>query len=352
MRESLRTDTPALLEATETFATALYVGPGLEALAASLSGTQADRLVAFALPAAAKALRVPTASAPLARIEIHPALLSRSSGTASLQDFNIKGYAALRPATGLKRIFPGLRETRQTSIDTISPSEALEQARLEGSDNLLILGASGFEMEVLDAVLPTKGQPPFSRIVLMLPDAVLYEGGSTGAALATRLEQAGYRRSRTDSSDPDMPVAAFDLDRAGQEARMVLAERDRIIAALTDRLDRLADDLKEVQAQRDRALTDAETALAAARAEAKGLRRELDQAQAAAQDLRQQNAALTAARAELQADAEAERADLAEITAEKDTAQHRLGDLEGALAAARAEAEGLRQELDQAQAAA
>ncbi|WP_418595819.1 hypothetical protein, partial [Ponticoccus sp. (in: a-proteobacteria)] len=91
-----------------------------------------------------------------------------------------------------------------------------------------------------------------------------------------------------------------------------------------------------------------EGALAAARAEAEGLRQELDQAQAAAQDLRQKNAALTAARAESQADAEAERADLAEITAEKDTAQHRLGDLEGALAAARAEAEGLRQELDQA----
>lgn len=277
------TDFTAALAAPHRFATALYLGPGLEAVAGQLSGRHADRLVAFTLSGAQMARRA-QADGAFSHVAFHPALLSVPGEDAALHDFNIKGHAALRPATGLRDVFPGLRATTQGRVETIAPQDALDKAALDDSGNLLILGATGFEMEVLDAVLDTEGQRRFARIILMLPGMALYAGASDGQALADRLEAASYRRVWTDASDPDMPVVAFDLDAAS------LADRSEI-ATLNTRLEEMATALEEARAEGEAAQRRASEAAAARNA----LGRKLEAAEARMDEL---SAALDTARRE------------------------------------------------------
>lgn len=277
------TDFTPALDAPHRFATALYVGPGLEAIAGRLADGHATRLVAFTLPGTQMARRAQAGGA-FPPVALHPALLSAPDADATLRDFNIKGHAALRPATGLRDVFPGLRETAQSRVETIAPQVALDMAALDESGNLLILGATGFEMEVLDAVLDAEGPPRFARIILMLPSVALYAGARDGQALADRLEAACYRRVWTDASDPDMPVAAFDLDAAR------LADR-REITALNTRLEEMTAALEEARAEGETAQRRASEAAAARNA----LGRKFEAAEARMDEL---SAALDTARKE------------------------------------------------------
>ena len=227
--------TPALI-AQKRFTTALYFGPGLEAVVRALSGNHAEKIVAFTTYTAKNALLHPKIDE-FSQSDIHQALLSTDASNTALQEFNINDYASLRPATGLRQFFPGLCETKQSHVDTISPQQALENAALEGTNNLLILGAMGFEMEALNAFLAADGPHFFSRIILLLPTTALYSSGSNGEMLAERLEQASYRCIWSDTSDPDMPIAAFDLDHARLNDRALLKEKDQEISAMNGRLE-------------------------------------------------------------------------------------------------------------------
>ncbi|MEP2320968.1 MAG: hypothetical protein ABJI18_09530, partial [Lentilitoribacter sp.] len=173
MLASQYTDFAAALAAPKRFTTALYFGPGLVALVQALSCLHAENLVAFTTPITKKGL-LRLKENEFLQSNIHQTLVSTGAGNATLHEFNIRDYASLRSATGLKQIFPGLRETRQTTMDAIAPKRALEEAGLEGTNNLLILGAMGFEMEVLNAVLAADRPHIFSRIILILPAMALY----------------------------------------------------------------------------------------------------------------------------------------------------------------------------------
>ena len=316
-------DCAAALTASEKFMTALYLGPGLETFAKALSGDHATRLAAFTTPAAEKALFQHDTET-FRHAAIHQSLLSDKGGRSALQDFNISGHASLRPATGLRQIFPGLRETKQINVETIDSQKMLESAALEGAHNLLILGATGFEMETLDAALTKDGPPIFSRIILLLPSLALYRGSHDGAALAERLEQASYRCVWKDASDPDLPIAAFDIDRIRLADRAALAQRDRDIAVLNDRLERFSRDLDDIRGQRDTAqrnLAAAKTAHEAARAEAQEQERaRLDELQASLTAVQKEKDSAIDARVAAETQRAELKAQLRELKSEHDAA--------------------------------
>lgn len=316
MNDKLKSNVLHLLEAEKSFSTALYAGPGLEPLVASLSGTLAERIVAFTVPTSAQSLLRSSFAEP-SQIEYHAALLSEQSGAAKVQNFNIGCYSSLRSATGLKQLFPGLRETTQIDIDTISAEDALELASLRGNNNLLILGAFGCEMDILNVALSTEGTQTFARIILMVPEIAMFEGGFTGDALSDRLEQASYRRVWTDRSDPDMPIAAFDLDISRSADRAALVEREQSINALGAKLDQLMVDINNIQSQRDVARTETAKAL-----------QERDQARELAQDLDQKKEALKAELAEAQAKIAAELDEVSALRSQRNAANERLQELE------------------------
>lgn len=236
--------------ATRAFDTALYLGPGLGDIALSLSSAHAKRLVAFCDAATCRRLGAQGADSPI-DIASHPAIVSPLDNTYGMHAYNVQGFASVRPATGLNEIFPGLREGPRVNVETRPVQAALEEADLTGRNNLLILGANGCEADVLDALAQTEGGPLFSRIILPLPNLSLYESSQNGAFLTTKLEAECYRQIWVDDSDPDLPLAAFDLDETLLKHRAELAERDTQIDVLTDKVEELTSSLKDLQDQHD-----------------------------------------------------------------------------------------------------
>ncbi|MEL7090190.1 MAG: hypothetical protein AAFN94_00510 [Pseudomonadota bacterium] len=245
--------------ATRPFDTVLYLGPGLARAALALSGADAKRLVAFA---DAKTHRLLTAPGGDTRPETtsHLAIVSPTGTEGGLYDHTMMGFASVRAATGLKTLFPGLQAQPQTPVETRALTDAVNSAGITGTHNLLILGATGCEGDILQALAASEQLQLFSRILLPLPSLPLYENSHDGPAMAAQLDAACYTRIWTDTEDPDLPLAAFDLDQVRQADRAALADRDARIASLTDQLDQLTRTLDETRDAHNAALNSAKTA--------------------------------------------------------------------------------------------
>jgi chromosome segregation ATPase len=370
MEDVQHCDADALLSAAQPFDTALYLGPGLRALAQSLSDRHAKHLIAFTDVKAHRSFS--TQGAGELSIVTQPTLVTPSGKETGIHSYNVQGFNSLRPATRLREIFPGLREGPQIPVETITLSTALEEAGLKGSGNLLILGTNGYEADILQALAQSDSLSLFDRIILPLPSLPFYENSRDGTSLAAMMEAHCYRHGGEDPSDPDMPIAAFDLDHSRLADRAALAERDRDIAVLTDRLDRLTSDLKEVQTQRNAAKSEAEslgtaletlqaqhdmaraelgeveTSVETAQTEKESIAQKLEEAHSRATELEQQIETLKQERSEAVAEREETRAALTNLRSEHDMARTKLGDTQASLEAAQKEKETTARQLDEA----
>jgi hypothetical protein len=226
------------------------------------------------------------------RIAVLPLAVGGQAGVQDFYLFNAAVHSSLRKPTGLKDLFPGLRRTGVTQVDTLDMAGLMRQVNLpdEGA-HVLIIDAAGEEQTVVQGLIEAEVLSRFDHIILRGADMPLYEGAVAIDEIVPSLEKAGYSvRARTDAV-ADFPqvylwrdalkventelkaqlaadearIAELETAHAAQQARAVKAE-----GAWRDVKNRLDAHLAQAEetavahaAQKSRA-EDAEKALAAA----------------------------------------------------------------------------------------
>lgn len=322
-------------------------------------------------------------------IRVLPFALGTATGEAELRVFNLPGMASLHAPTGLKALFPGLRELRRVRVRTVAAAEALATLPDLPDPLHVHIDAPGSEEAILAGLAAAGLLARTARLDLRCGREALFEGAPDLGAIQARLLGEGLVPAGTDLSDPDLPRATFvqgDFPRlravqaelAEVQARLAEAEAARVEAvaaaealrgalsareaefkALSDRAEWRRRRIAELEAA-GRAEDEAARARAAELAEVQGRLAAAEQALRAAEDraaglsdrLAAREAELTAAvekaeeRARRIAELEAEArkaADVADAAARRQTElEHRLGLLQADLRRAEGQIEILK----------
>ena len=138
---------------TRPLGTVLAVGPTGAGLLAGLPQGAAQRIILTeADPIKAQRLLRKHDGNPA--VTIVDAAITAATGPVTLHRFNLPQAAALRPASGLKTLFPGLLETGRIEVPTRTIEAVLEKSDLEAEkEHVLILGAAGEELDLIDVLI-------------------------------------------------------------------------------------------------------------------------------------------------------------------------------------------------------
>ena len=234
---------------TRPLGTVLAVGPTGAGLLVGLPQDAAPRVILTeADPIQAQKLRRRHDGNPA--VTVVEAAITAAPGPVTLHRFNLPQAAALRPASGLKTLFPGLRETGGIEVPTRTIAALLEMSDLAaGKEHVLILGTAGEELALIEALIARDALLRFDHVFVPLPSVPLYAGSADGAAIRARLEDAAFRIASQDLSDPDLPFAYMRLNR---DRLAVIDERRRSKAAQEAATAQVA----EITAERDAAQAD------------------------------------------------------------------------------------------------
>jgi hypothetical protein len=182
-------------------------------------------------------------------VTIVPAAITRATGPVKLHRFNLTQAAALRPASGLKTLFPGLLETGQIDVQTQTVEAVVQMSDLDsGGEHVLILGVAGEEMAVIDALIALEALQRFDHVIVPLPSLPLYAESADGPAIRTRLEAFGFSITSQDLSDPNLPFVYMRLNR---DRLTLIDERQRFAEAKAAAETRIT----QIESERDAAET-------------------------------------------------------------------------------------------------
>ncbi|MBA84759.1 MAG: hypothetical protein CML69_08485, partial [Rhodobacteraceae bacterium] len=237
------------LHAASPFGTILYIGAGeAQDLGQFQDLNPQQILLVEANPARARALEKQVAGQ--AGIEILSVAVGGFTGQGRLRILNMPEYSSLRPFTGLSDLFPGIRETRQTDVDTYMAHELVSQLDLpEDRAHVLILDAPGVEEVILHSLIAHDQLTRFEYVILRAGIEPFYEGNKGLDALIPMATQAGFRAVGRSEEDPDFPQATLVKDPLTLENR-ALQEKQTTLEA---RLKTLEGTLKTAQARATKA---------------------------------------------------------------------------------------------------
>jgi FkbM family methyltransferase len=143
-------------------------------------------------------------------VEVFDCAAAAADGRTTLRRMNLREASALRPPSGMSRLFPGLREIGTVEIDTRDATGLAELIHPQTErSNLLILDARGEEGAILARLLEGPALARFDHVLMMLPREQLYEGSATGTELTEMLASRDFTLVGRDDSDPDLPEAQF-----------------------------------------------------------------------------------------------------------------------------------------------
>jgi len=218
------------------------------------------------------------------------------SGAGLLHRFGFPDLSSLRPPSGLRVLFPGLREQGAEPVALQDPMALVRDLDLaEGQSHVLVIEAPGEGGAIVAALAGTGLLARFDRVVVQDGAIPLYEGQMPLDAVAEALAAQGYGGFSRDLADPDRPHL-----RATRDPRLAEAQAER--TALVRRTVELENTLAERQAALSgletdlsllrAALATAEAALAGERAERESLARRLAESE---ENLSRRRAALSGA---------------------------------------------------------
>lgn len=256
--------------------TVLSLGRGTSACVAALPPGSAEHVVQLEPdPTQALHLQKQYGNA----VCVLPIAFGEHSGTTQLHQFSMPFLSALRPATGLMELFPGLHSIGTLEVNAQSADVLMNQVALaDGASHVLALGAPGEELSAIEQLAGLGVLTRFEHIITPVPRFPLYEGAAEGHRICEILKTHGFRVESQDMSDPDRGVAWLQQDRSWLALTTAhttsVAEIKTLRAALVDaqntyeaEAEALRTRLKEVQSQTDQMQAD----LVAARAETEAL---------------------------------------------------------------------------------
>lgn len=181
----------------------------------------------------------------------HVRLLERplavAVGDIELHRFSMPGYASPYAITGLRNLYPNLKNTDTITVQVQAVTDFLstDPDVQEGNSHVLILDGAGTEMAILQA-LDTLLIQKFRHVFVKTPLVPLYDQAATGSDLKALLLDAGYDLVAEDSTgDPDIPDCYF--RRNPRASELLQLRQDK--AELSLRLVQAAQDAKLLKAE-------------------------------------------------------------------------------------------------------
>lgn len=141
-----------------------------------------------------------------ATLTIVEAAVTPSSANTQLYEYNLPEANSLRPATGLKSLFPGLKTTATHSVATLTPTQLLaDYGPAQGERAQLVLQTPGEEGAILNELIETGQLNQFQQLQLHANPEPYYQGSIAAKDILQQLAEAGYDITDVNQQDPDWP---------------------------------------------------------------------------------------------------------------------------------------------------
>ena len=194
---------------SHTFSQLVWLGANTASEPAGIVNNAAQVTLFEAREAACKALQQ---KFPQKNVTVTQIVLTTTNTTTEFTEYNLAEFSAIQPATGLKKLFPGLKAINSEQLKGTAVSEAIHGLKLNDNNNLLIVDIADNNLALLKAIESAKQLHFFSAIYVQTANEPLYANAATSTEVTTFLEAQGYLLEQTTSNDPDLPWLSFDLN--------------------------------------------------------------------------------------------------------------------------------------------
>lgn len=244
-------------------------------------------------------------------VTVHQQVITHDGSNVNFREYNLAEFSATKEATGLKKLFPGLKEKSVDQISSWAIGDAIAALQLKDNNNLLVIDIADSNLTLLKALEQKKLLCNFSEIQIQSSSEQLYTDAATTKEITAFLQIHGYVLQQTHSQDPDLPWHSFGLNPLWQTLKITeqkLQSAQNELAADRQKLD-AAQKVLESEKQKSEGANSASTIglqkfeaahkeLVTVRQKFAELEQQLDAAHKAKQGIEQQ---LAAAKAEKEA---------------------------------------------------
>jgi hypothetical protein len=149
---------------------------------------------------------------PLDHVQVIPKLLTVHGGQQSFTEYNLPEYSALQAATGLKKLFPGLKIAHQETMASIPLEQFFKELNLTDNKNVLVADLPDINRAFLEALHKTGELYKFSKVYIFANPVPLYLDALNATDIINFLQSIGYLLQETVSTDPDFPCLVFGVN--------------------------------------------------------------------------------------------------------------------------------------------
>lgn len=194
---------------SHTFSQLVWLGANTASEPAGIVNNAAQVTLFEAREATCKALQQ---KFPQKNVTVTQIVLTTTNTTTEFTEYNLAEFSAIQPATGLKKLFPGLKAINSEQLKGTAVSEAIHALKLNDNNNLLIVDIADNNLALLKAIESAKQLHFFSAIYVQTANEPLYATAATGAEVTAFLQAQGYVLQQTTGNDPDLPWLSFGLN--------------------------------------------------------------------------------------------------------------------------------------------
>lgn len=180
---------------------------------------------------------------PQPNIQIRQNLVNITSGNEQFTEYNLAEFSAIRPITGLKALFPGIKIINREPLTCISIADLINELSLTGNNNALVLDIPDLALDLLTAISRNDQLRLFKYIHIYTTTEELYQNSTKSVDISCFLEQQGYVLQKMDASDPELTWMSFQANPLHTD----LDEIRRKIATLQKANDALVKEMEQLR---------------------------------------------------------------------------------------------------------
>ncbi|WP_432697894.1 hypothetical protein ACQUQP_05995 [Marinobacterium sp. YM272] len=183
----------------------IHVGAGLGIeVAVYLTACAGEIILVEPNPKLADQLRKQTSNEP--QVTVIEAAITTNPAYNQLYEYNLPEACGLHTATGLKKLFPGLKIHTVNTVVTLTPQQLLQEHAPEpGQSALLVLETPGEEYAIIKDLVNAGKLKKFSHIDVSANPEAYYQDSVPAAETLRLLAEDGYDVTVEHQEDPDWP---------------------------------------------------------------------------------------------------------------------------------------------------
>lgn len=138
-------------------------------------------------------------------------IVSTTGGSCEFSEYNIAEYSAIKPVSGLKTVFPGLKVIHRATRNSTRVDEIIRKLPL-GNNNLLIVDIIDIALPLLQVIAKSHQLVHFRQLHVQTCTESLYEGAATTDEIIAFLQQHSFTLHEKNDVDPDFPRLIFNAE--------------------------------------------------------------------------------------------------------------------------------------------